>query len=96
MQRDGIEITFDKLTGLKLETEKAGGAENNETLNEEQKEIDQINEDGKEEEDDEEEVWEESDEIEFNKPGTISLDGMTKEEKKAHKKAVKAANALKR
>ena len=96
MQRDGIEITFDKLTGLKLETEKAGGAENNEIVNEEQKANVQANEEELEQEEGEEEGEEELDEIEISKPGTVCLDGMTKEEKKAHKKAVKAANALKR
>ena len=30
MQRDGIEVTFDKLTGLKLEKEKAGATETTE------------------------------------------------------------------
>ena len=40
MQRDGIEVTFDKLTGLKLEKEKAGAAE----TTEQKTEVKEVNE----------------------------------------------------
>ena len=61
MQRDGIEVTFDKLTGLKLEKEKAGATETVEEkpqIKEKQKEPEK-----KEESEKEDEVQEEDQEL---------------------------------
>ena len=95
MQRDGIEVTFDKLTGLKLEKEKAGATETTEQKTE-VKEVNEPEDNKESEEEDGNQEIEELDEVEIEKPATVCLDGMTKEEKKAHKKAVKLANAEKR
>ena len=64
MQRDGVEVTFDKLTGLKLEKEKAGATE---TV-EEKPQVTEPKEPEKKEEsekDDEVEEEEELDEVEI-------------------------------
>ena len=91
MQRDGVEIAFDKLTGLKLGKEEAEDEEikgSVKSKKESGSESDSKEADSGNEEDDEE--------IDVKKGVTICLDGMTKEEKKAHKKRVKEENREKR
>jgi len=112
MQRDGVEIAFDKLTGLKLDKEQAeknvlermlklkagvNDQEKKEEIVEAAEEKKDVDDSG-DEESSEDEINQDDydDETGERKDPTVNLDNMTKEERKAHKKKVKEENREKR